>query len=154
MARKKIMTKDRYSILIIKQIVTSSLLLFSFWGCNANHEKPPEAVTVAIPTIVSSTIKGEYFLLLVLKKDNTIWYKYDTIADENNIKKIVPKTTECIVAVLDEVEKEKNIDLKVMENLIVKNDNIQGGLEDFKIIKAALKQKEIFKFRIVTTNEE
>ncbi len=148
------MRKALYSILIIKRIWIYSLFFLCLGSCNNRYEKPPEAVVVTPPSSVSEKTKpGEYFLLLLLKKDNTFWFKYDTIENEENLKKITPYTTASIVKALDNVEKEYHVNLKETEKNILFKADVNLPYSSFKILKDALKQKEIFRFRIVTTKD-
>ena len=129
------------------------LLLSMICSCVSKHKSPPEVIVVNTPVSTASEfMHGEYFLLLRLKDDNSIWYKYDTTANDNGLKKIVPFTSANIKNTLDEVEKTYSIRLDSGENLLVKGST-NLNVEDFKKVKTALKEKQIFKFRIVTNND-
>jgi hypothetical protein len=134
--------------------ITFGLLFLSIiCSCVSKRQSPPEAIVVEAPTSVASEfMHGKYFLLLLLKNDSTISYKYDTTANDNGLKKIVPFTSANIKTTLDEVEKIYNVKLDSGDNLLVKSTG-EPNPEGFKKIKEALKEKQIFKFRIVTTND-
>src|SRR4051812_39542360 len=112
------------------------VILAFFWGLmimSCNHKQlsepapvsPPEAVVIAEPTSVSEKAgNGEYYLFLLLKEDNTVWYKYDdSVESENGLKQIKPNTTAAIVKVLENVETTFHIDLsKMEEHILIKAD--------------------------------
>lgn len=114
--------------------------------------RPPETLVVKAPTSVSTKSPGGKFLLtFLLTKDDRIYYKYDSSLLDKNFIQIKPNTTEKIVQIISDLEKINKIKFNE-ENIFIKGD-ASFRYSAFKKIKDALKQKEIFKFRIVTTQE-
>ena len=122
-------------------------------SCNLQSQRPPKEIVVNAPISVANTIKsGEWLLLLRLTKADGLRYKYDTTATDIGLKKIEPITTENIKAALSDIEKTYNLQLDTSKNILFKSDADLPN-EDFNIIKEALKEKKIYRFRIVTNND-
>jgi len=113
---------------------------------------PPESIVVSTPTSVSSTIPpGTAVLFFWLTKDDKLYYKYDSTHDDKNFIQIKPITVKKIQQVISELERKNGITFNE-NNLLIKGDG-SSLYPVFKKLKEALKQKEIFKFRIVTSTE-
>jgi hypothetical protein len=116
-------------------------------------EPPPEAVTVK--TVTNSEPLKDTVLLFIIK-DKKVFYSYAKIADSVKPKKIFPPTEENIVSAIDTIEQIYKVDMKSKsDNIIIKSssEDIEKNYSLFKIVKAAFRKKEIYKFRMVTTNE-
>jgi len=114
--------------------------------------RPPEVIAVKSPTSVSSTVPaGTAVLFFWLTKEDKLYYKYDSTHDDKNFIQIKPITVKKIQQVISELERKNGITFNE-NNLLVKGDG-SSLYPVFKKLKEALKQKEIFKFRIVTSTE-
>ena len=135
------------------KIIMSICFIALGYSCNLLNQHPPQTIVVEAPTSVANTIKsGEWLLLIRLTKADGLWYKYDTTASDISMKKIEPITTENIKAALSDIEKTYNLQLDTSKNILFKSDADLPN-EDFNIIKEALKEKKIYRFRIVTNND-
>ena len=114
--------------------------------------RPPETITVTAPTSVANDFpRDKPALFFLLTKDDKIFYKYDSTNQDKNFIQINPFTTEKIVQVISKLEKLYKVTFNE-NNVLVKGDG-SVRYPVFKQLKEALKKKEIFKFKIVTTTE-
>ena len=135
------------------KLIMSIFFMVLYCSCNVRNQRPPQTIVVYAPISVANTIKsGEWLLLLRLTKADGLRYKYDTTASDIGLKKIKPITTENIKAALSDIEKTYNLQLDTSKNILFKSDADLPN-EDFNIIKEALKEKKIYRFRIVTNND-
>jgi|GEM_PF-5727077 len=92
-------------------------------------------------------------LLFQVKRNGDILYRYDAPVNNATLKKIEPLTLLQVRKLLDEIEQQHGIKLDTMENRILVKVEREASFKPFKVVKDAFKQKEIYKFRIVTTAE-
>ena len=111
--------------------------------------KEPEPLTVTTPTSVAVSSEPHYALVFFLNDDNTIGYK--TSADWRKADQIIinPGNSENIQKVITDAELNFKSLNKKME-IVIKNDK-GGKYPQFKTLIDALKEKEIFKFSMITT---
>ena len=116
------------------------------------QQKPPESIVVDAPVSVSKNIPDGKPILFFLIKDDKIYYKYDSTEIEKKLVEIKPNTKEEIVKVITAIETKYSTSFD-KDNILVKADASLAKHLGFKKLKDALKEKQYFKFRIVTTTE-
>jgi biopolymer transport protein ExbD len=110
---------------------------------------PPPAIVVTSPDVSSREVTTAYFQF-VLKANGAIYYNYDSTDLERNLIPIDHPTKEKLVQVLTAFEESHQIKFSEESIPIIVRGQASAQYSEFKIIKDALKAKDIFKFKIVT----
>ncbi|GAB2814982.1 hypothetical protein [Ferruginibacter profundus] len=117
---------------------------------NLRPPPPPPAVVVVTPTI-SSTKDESPFFQFILNPDGSVYYSYDSTDMNRNLILIDQPGKEKLIAAINTVEQKNKITLS--DGQIIIRGPVSAKYAQFKIIKDALRAKDIYKFKIVTTDE-
>lgn len=101
--------------------------------------------------IISNSLNTGLFFQFLLKKNGDVFYNYDSTNLDRGLVAIEKPTKEKLIQALNVIEKKYQI--KLTDKDIIIRVDAQVGFKQFKFVKEALKEKQIFKFRIITIDE-
>ena len=133
------------------RVLIISILFFSASSCV--DFSPAEPVEIVTPKSVTVEIKDEYpYLMVTFKNDHTVWYNTVTSESDSTDEKINPPIKEKLKAAIADYKKDCEKTGKKI-TCILKGDN-PAKYENFKPVLEAFKENEIYKFKMLTLDEE
>lgn len=104
-----------------------------------------------VDSIIAGSVNSRPFFQFLIKKNGSIFYNYDSSDLDRSLIAIGKPTKMKLVEVLNTVE--KKYQLKLTEDDIIIRADAEVVYKQFKLVKEALKEKQLFKFRIITIAE-
>ncbi|MGG9963665.1 hypothetical protein [Ferruginibacter sp. SUN106] len=111
---------------------------------------PPPSPVVVSPASVSTKVIENPFFQFRLEATGKVYYSYDSTDINRNLLPIDPPTKEKLIAVLSNFEKVHQIKFSEETIPVIITGSAAAKYPDFKIIKEALKAKDVFRFKIAT----
>lgn len=141
--------KKSVGVFISLLIISCVILLFSATGYSIS------SITIEAKTLFNfkeeKHLKDSVFTFTLTKNGN-IFYTVNLLNSSDSFKIIEPQTKENILSIFKAVESKYNLQLG--DNDILITGDSEAAYTQFKIIKQALKQKGIFKFRIIANEKD
>lgn len=134
------------------KLVLYAALMITFVSCFQQKERIPDSVTVKVldSTSTENDLKRPVLFFLI-DKENHIYYKYDSVKFEQNLFEITPPTADEIRKAITYVENKYSLSFSNGDILLKLQSDTKSPI--LKIFKTALKEKNYYKFKIVTTGE-
>ena len=134
----------------MKLFIFILLLISGLFSCT--QPTTPEVITVQAPVSISYGLNPDSCLLFLLQK-NKLFYLDHLNGNKSDTTEILPYTKENVIRTIDSLEQKYHIKMVDYEKFLLVKGGANFLFPSFKILKEAFKQKEIYKFRIVTTGE-
>ena len=127
--------------------IALSAILFFLVSCS--NFSPQEPVEVKAPNVVESSTVDKYpYLVVEIRSDHSVWYKAVKKESDTGLIKIDSPVTETLKDKIAAYKKEMG---ETKTEYLIRTST---SYAEFKAILEAFKMNEIYKFKMITLDEE